>query len=184
MLERTESEVDPRYRYYEREESNCKCQRRTRSHGMARHGKFGKNSWEISLTSESKNHLNDNCFHSAWQASSWIVRFRLVYCGRLLSGALQASLACTGGAGGASFTPSIDFRNVASRNSPAFAIVSKIELWHLDRGIEEQILDLRKLFQERRASPYNTEMYGNTLLHLSKLATLLENETLWHCRRN
>ena len=184
VLGRNESGVNPLYRYSESKEKGCNCQRRTRSHGIVQHENFGKSFWAISLTSERKNHLNDNCSHCAWQVSSWVVRCRLAYCGRLLAGALQASFACTTGAGGASFTPSLIFRNVVTHDSPAFAIINKAEYGYFKYSIEEQIHDLRQVFQERRASPYDIDVYGNTLLHVSKLATFSENKTPWNCRIN
>lgn len=172
-LEKKDGKVHPRYRSSKRKEIECKRERWTRSHGIAQHGRFGKSLWAISLTSKSNNHLDDNCLHSAWQESSWVVHFRLAYCGRLLAGALQASFACTTGAGGASFTPSLNLRNVVAQDSPAFVIVSKTEFEDPDRRFESQIHDLRKLFEERRASPYDIDANGNTLVHVSKPARLL-----------
>ena len=104
------------------------------------------------------------------------MRFRLAYCSRLLAGALQASLACTVGAGGASFTPSLDFRNVVAHDSPGFALINKIEYGDHARRIEKYIHDLRQLFQERRASPYDVDVDSNTLLHVSKSALPLGNK--------
>ena len=169
MLDRTDNTEHTRYRHSKRKETKYKCQRRARSHDIAHYGKLGKSLWAISLTSESKSPRDDNCLHSAWQASSWAVHFRLAYCGRLLAGVLQASFACTTGAGGASFTPSLNFRNiVAHHDSPAFALVSRVGYEDFDAEI------VRKIFQNRQASPYDIDVNGNNLLHVSKSATLVD----------
>ena len=81
------------------------------------------------------------------------------------------------GAGGASLTPSLNFRNVVAHDSPGFAIIDKTKCGDHACRLEEHIYDLRQLFQERRASPYDIDVHGNTLLHVSKSAMLLENKT-------
>ena len=88
---------------------------------------------------------------------------------------MQASFACTMGAGGASLTPSLSFRNVVAHDSPAFAIMSNFKSGNLDcRRVDKEFQDLRQLFQERRASPYDVNVDGNTLLHVSIIVRFLK----------
>ena len=103
------------------------------------------------------------------------MRFRLAYRGRLLAGVLQASFACTTGAGGASFSPSLNFRNVVGyHNSPTFVTVARIGYEDFENDVQEAIENIRQMFQERQASPYDIDVNGNTLLHVSKAATLVD----------
>jgi hypothetical protein len=94
-----------------------------------------------------------------------------------LNGVLKTSFTVTRSAGGCSISPSIHFRPTVPRCSPAFALLDgikdhyhyRLEVSELkDPGafMEETLLSLKKAFTERRASPYDTDPDGNTLLYV------------------
>ena len=119
--------------------------------------------------------MRRNRSHSryACHASSWGVSLRLGYCGRLLAGVLQASFFCTKGAGGMSLSPSLNFRGVVASDSPAFSLINnlrpsiKLSADGWVSHVEERLQDLRRIFDERRASPYDIDIDGNTLIHVN-----------------
>ena len=90
-----------------------------------------------------------------------------------MAGVLQASFLCTKGAGGMSLSPSLSFRGVVASDSPAFSLINNLRQcveFSADEWVshvEGQLQELRRIFDEGRASPYDIDIHGNTLIHVS-----------------
>jgi hypothetical protein len=90
------------------------------------------------------------------------------------------------GAGGSSLNPPISIRGLVDPGSPAFRLV-KGEFWpkfvttkDYCQRMEYVVENLRKLFEEGRASPTSTDEDGCTLLHVSRMPAFsltLRNKT-------
>ena len=98
----------------------------TRAYSVTQQRSLGKSSWVASLATEKMMRRNRSYPRYACHASSWGVRLRLGYCGRLLAGVLQASFFCTKGAGGMSLAPSLSFRGIVASDSPAFSLIDNL----------------------------------------------------------
>lgn len=160
----------------------CSIQRSSRQYPSLRNSNSIQKSWLASMHSENSTHTDD-CPHSAWAESSWSLKFRLAYCGRLLARAVEASVSFTKGAGGLSLSPTMRLRCLVAYDSPAFALISEPfweepswEPWEKPVGemsandieavVNQRVQSLRQMFQERKASPYDMNIHGQTLLHV------------------
>jgi hypothetical protein len=104
---------------------------------------------------------------------------------RVLSTALELSIAWRSGAGGLSISPNITFRPMVDENtSPVFRLLhlfssridnifsSSYELtWDNDHRIMKQLIysttnNILKLYRERKCLPYEVGEYGESALHL------------------
>lgn len=91
-------------------------------------------------------------------------------CNRFLSYAVDVSLTITTGAGGFAISPNLAFRAIVS-DSPAFElIVDAIQSFRCQGGGLGLLKNLRvtlfRLFQEGKASPTDTDVYGDTIFHV------------------
>lgn len=149
----------------------CRLQTSSQQYSSSRYGNFRKTSWTVSLHSANTNH-HRGCPHSSLVESSWSLKFRLAYCSRLLARAVQASISLTKGAGGTSLSPNMTFRCLVADDSPAFALMRHPWSWNISVNdietlVNQQVRSLRQMFQDHKASPYDIDLCGNTLLHVS-----------------
>lgn len=106
-------------------------------------------------------------------------------CGAFLAGALEASISITRGAGGLSISPNLRCARLVSRDSPAFKLVDDLSqkfyvLTPEDMGGLEALVDisihgLALLFRDGKASPYDVDPEGGTLLHVRVLCFTISN---------
>jgi len=121
-----------------------------------------------------------HCPRAAWEVAVSDINFRLSFCSLTLKRKLQLSMALSSLNGSElQIKPNLKIRRVVSVSSPAFQLLNGYRFWGLE-GLEaddripfiERIGDeLLRLFQERRATPYDRLEDGSTLLHVSYRAT-------------
>ena len=100
------------------------------------------------------------------------VGFTLSYCGSLLAGAVRFMYYTTSGAGGWSISRSIRFFHVVPFDSPAFALLNMTIPANASAEDAQAVLDvtiqkIQWLMDEKKASPFDVDPDGNTLLHVS-----------------
>ena len=150
----------------------CSCKFRTDSQKYSRsqYGNSRATSWTFSLNSANIDHRHD-CPHSSWAESSWRLNFRLAYCSRLLARAVQTSISFTKGSGGMSLSPTMKLRCLVAHDSPGFALIREPLPWEMsvndiETVVSQRVQNLRQMFQDRKASPYDVDLAGNTLIHV------------------
>lgn len=148
----------------------CRLQTSSQQYSSSQNGNSRKTLLTVSLHSANTNH-HRGCPHSSLVESSWSLKFRLAYCSRLLARAVQTSISLTKGAGGTSLSPNMTFRCLVADDSPAFALMRDPWTWNksvndIETVVNQRVQSLRQMFQDRKASPYDIDMYGNTLLHV------------------
>ena len=141
--------------------------------------------WKVIFETESTSH-HPTCGLFASSASSNMARVRMKSCGAFLAGAIEASISIVRGAGGLSISPALQCARVVPRYSPAFELVdglgmylrkcmypgtgareSKVSLCgRLEALLDIRIHELAHLFRDGKASPYDVDLQGNTLLHV------------------
>ena len=125
---------------------------------------------------ESMSH-HHTCHVSASSSSTTVAKFRMKRCGTFLAGAIEASMSITRGAGGFSISPGLRFAHVVPANNPAFELLYRLRDMHfvpgqtisiveLELSLETGVQDLTRLFRDGKASPYDVDLQGNTLLHV------------------
>ena len=108
-------------------------------------------------------------------------RFRLTSCGKNLARAIEASISIKRGAGGSSINPVLQCAYVV-HNKAAFQLIDlrffddldgvpviytpSYKLRDLEMWLDTRIRELERLFQAGKASPYDVDLEGNTLLHV------------------
>lgn len=102
-------------------------------------------------------------------------------CGAFLAGALEASISITRGAGGLSISPNLRCARLVSRDSPAFKLVDHLYpefyvmspkyMGELEALLDTSIHGLALLFRDGKASPYDVDLEGRTLLHVRVLVS-------------
>lgn len=137
--------------------------------------------WKVVFERVCINH-HRTCPLFASPASTTTAKIRIKNCGDLLAGAIEASVSIIRGAGGSAISPVLQCARVVSQNNPAFALVSlkyNFPAFYLSlngrkiRSIREwqshlkiNIQQLARMFCDGRASPYDVDLNGNTLLHV------------------
>ena len=131
--------------------------------------------WKFLFETESMNH-HPACYLFASASSTTVAKFGLKRCGVLLSGAIEASIAITRGAGGLSINPGLRCAHVVPANNPAFQLLFRLQnrfdtgpesnIGEVESSMETSIQDIARLFREGKASPYDVDLQGNTLLHV------------------
>ena len=120
--------------------------------------------------------------------STTVAKLCMKRCGAFLSGAIEASISITRGAGGFSIIPGLRCAHVVPENNPAFELVARLGIifWdnfpaidanEVELSLETGIQDLVRLFDDGKASPYDVDIEGNTLLHV-RLMFALNNQSL------
>ena len=80
----------------------------------------------------------------------------------LLNKAVELGFNSSSGAGGISLAPNLRVISVMTNQNPAMAL-----LWLRRSDLKDIIVELRKLFVEGRASPFDVDEYGCNLIHVS-----------------
>ena len=155
--------------------AGCACRYRSKSqqYSKSQASNSRTTSWNISIHLANRNHDRD-CPHSACVETSWSMRLSLAFCSKFLTRAVEASLSLTRGAGGTALSPKLQSRCLVSDDSPAFVLAS--EAFHIPRNVSfeymkmvvsQRVQILRQMFQDGKASPYDVDIHGNTLLQVS-----------------
>jgi hypothetical protein len=97
---------------------------------------------------------------------------KYTYCSKALGNSITVAISITRGAGRFAISPSLQFRAVVSRDSPAFALLSHESAYRTSGKDVEKCADLilkqmYQLFQEGKALPTDILSDGRTLLHVS-----------------
>ena len=155
-----------------RQRCSCKLYPESSYFGMTSYRK-----WKFIFETQSMSH-HPTCHLFASSPSTTVARFRIKRCGAFLAGALEASISITRGAGGSSISPNLRCARLVSWDSPAFKLVRDLEMQFYpppeDMGKLEASLDMRihglaLLFHNGKASPYDVDLEGSTLLHVRVL---------------
>lgn len=100
---------------------------------------------------------------------------RLSYSGPLLAGALLISMSMTRGSGGFSISPTLAFSPTVPHDAPAFKAVECLTFskstsaFDMEAAFEFRKQELSRLYGDRKASPYDLDEFGNTVLHVRLL---------------
>ena len=130
--------------------------------------------WRFQLEAESSSH-GRGCSQDTDGKTISVLRLCVRSCGALLIGAVEASISITRGSGRLSISPSLQFSYVVPRNNPAFQLVNTAERpfelpcenaseW--EAFLQTRLNAIRQLFCAGKASPYDVDLDGNTLLHV------------------
>ena len=102
-------------------------------------------------------------------------RLSIGVCGALLRGAAEATFSITRGAGGFSISRALHCMRVVDDSTKTFTLVGsldkdcpyacRIEVW--EYRLNRRIQEIECLFREGQATPYDVDLEGNTLLHVS-----------------
>ena len=100
------------------------------------------------------------------------MRFRLAFCSKFLARAVQASVSLTTGAGGTALSQNLRLKCLVPYDSPAFALIKQpfpndMTFDDLKIVASQRVQILRQMFQDGKASPYDVDIDGDTLLHVS-----------------
>lgn len=98
---------------------------------------------------------------------------------RLISAAIIVSFSLETGAGGRSISPRVTLRPVVDREvSPTFRIMDLLNwcssyklFWQKSTGLMLQVMEafmdrIIRLYESRKSSPWDTNIYGHTVLHI------------------
>ena len=133
--------------------------------------------WKFLFETESISHHPD-CYLFAISSSTNVANIGLKRCGALLSGAIEATISITRGAGGYSISTGLRCAYVVPASNPAFKLLYRlhevyrsyalygINIKKVKLSLETGIQDLARLFRDGKASPYNVDLDGKTLLHV------------------
>lgn len=110
------------------------------------------------------------CMHSLKRKTRWIPTLLLWAQPSILSRAVQASITVTRGAGGLSISPKLTFSPIVPSNSPVFqvfTVASRIDGYYDVRThLYTIVKTLERLFDKGKASPYDRDEQGDSLLHV------------------
>ena len=128
--------------------------------------------WKFIFETESMNHPPACCLFAS-SSSTTVAKIGVKRCGGFLSGAIEASISITRGAGGLSINPGLRCAQVVPANNPAFELVFRLRnnfdmgnIGEVESSLETGIQSLARLFRDGKASPYDVDLEGNTLLHV------------------
>lgn len=168
----------------EKRRQKCSCKLRHNSTQTSYFGMTSYSKWKFIFETQSMSH-HPTCHLFASSPSTTVARFRMKRCGAFLTGALEASISITRGAGGLSISPNLRCARLVTRDSPAFKLFDDL-CWDFlglspgDMGELEALLDisihgLALLFRDGKASPYDVDLEGGTLLHVRVLCFTMSN---------
>ena len=149
----------------------CRYSSRSQQYSKWQASNSKTTSWNFSIHSANRNHDRD-CPHSACVETSWSMRLSLACCSKFLARAVEASLSLTRGAGGTALSPNLQLRCLVPYDSPAFALMGEqypesMTFDDIKIVASQRVQRLRNMFQDGKASPYDVDIGGNTLLHVS-----------------
>ena len=148
-----------------------------------RFGQMSSLKWKSMIELESTSH-HRTCSLVASSTATTMAKVRIKRSGALLAGAIEASITITRGAGGLSISPTLRYAHVVPRDSVLFELVSPRGVYSyrlptsasgrsrsmknsdLESSLEISIRGLVGLFRDGKASPYDVDIEGNTLLHV------------------
>ena len=183
--------------------ARCNCQLKhlgsgSQSSSKSSHFEIAPNPrWKFKFQTESSSH-HRTCplFRDAVRTT--VARLSIGSCWTLLAGAIQASISVTRGAGGFSISPSLQCAYVVSPDSAHFELVSLLGVIN-NESIktvndwqafwQNRLSEIEQLFHNRKASPYDVDLCGNTLLHVRFSKTQYfwnpaRTDTLIGCKRH
>jgi hypothetical protein len=138
--------------------------------------------WPIYLSRTQTKVHNSRCPYSKTEDTVSDLNIRFSMCSVALRRKAQIALAISRGAGISSLSPALKTFRVVDRKSPAFRLVASFErrigpdpspsAW------EKPAQALYMLFETRAASPHDRLPDGQTLLHVSSEAVLLEEDLI------
>ena len=134
-------------------------------------------SWILKFGTESMSH-HHSCPLFPKSANTTEARIRLTSCGKFLARAIEASISIKRGAGGSSISPVLQCAYVGHDKAalqlidlkflePYYSGMYHDELRHVEESLNSRIQKLQRLFEAGKASPYDVDLEGNTLLHVS-----------------
>ena len=134
--------------------------------------------WRFIYETESMSH-HHACPFAVSSSSTTLAKFRIKRCGAFLSGAIEVSISITRGAGGFSISPGLRCAHVVPHDNPAFQLIYRLgndicialqtytpTIDEIKLSLETGIQDLARLFRDGKASPYDVDLSGITLLHV------------------
>ncbi len=135
-----------------------------------------KPEWKLKIETQSSSHYR-SCPFFATSAKTHTARICIKSCGVFLAGAIEVSIAIKRGAGGLSIGPKLQCAQVVPHDSPAFRLIEfdQVLFWHncpinnmtqWDAFLHSKIKGLESMFSAGKASPYDVDLNGNTLLHV------------------
>ena len=148
-----------------------------------RFGRMSNSKWKSMIELESTSH-HRTCPLFENLGNTTRAKFRIKRSGALLAGAVEASITITRGAGGLSISPALRCAHVVPRDSLLFELVNPRGVYSyrlptspsgrsrsmknsdLESSLEISIRGLVGLFRDGKASPYDVDIEGNTLLHV------------------
>lgn len=155
-----------------------------------------KEAWNFVLYSKSVDHHHRCPVYNNETEHERVLGFNVSYCGTLLAATVKASVSMTRGAGGSAISPTLSFCPVMPSNAENFALFEGV-FSSFDNVLDEVTKDkwqeffdmrvqrLQRLYSERKASPYDVDQDGNTVLHVCMsdvLSCRLLNATQKACR--
>lgn len=158
----------------------CSCKLKPRSF---RFGLSSKYKWKLVFETKATSH-HRTCPLFLISTSTATTTLRVASCGTFLAGAVEASISIIRGAGGFSISPVLRSAHVVPRDSPAFALIkrhapkeSRIlrSKRKLDELLDADIHEIELLFRAGKASPYDVDLEGNTLLHVRVTVFCMRN---------
>lgn len=164
----------------------CGCKLNPKSAGF----KAMLEGWGFSFETESFGH-HRTCPSFAPPARTTVATIRMGSFWTLLTGAIEASIAITRGAGGLSISPNLQCAYVVLDDSPAFSLIESIwkkwlshttyqprryrSIGELNARLDSKIHELEQLFRAGRASPYGVTLARDTLLQRVRVIMFLTN---------
>lgn len=158
---------------------NCKARYRDSSNREAlsiwRYGRFLGHKWRYQSGIFSTESHDLTCPLYPDSPAVITVRLSMRICGALLKDAAEASFSIIRGAGGFSISPMLHCQRIVDEQEGAFGLVKsywvEIKFAKSAKDLEDtttrKIQEIKQLFQKRQATPYDVDIRGRTLLHVS-----------------
>jgi len=140
--------------------------------------------WPVLLSRKRTTTHESHCRHAAWEVAVTDVNIRLSLCSLALKRRLHLSMVLSYPKWSElQIKPELKIRRVVSASSPAFQLLNRLSFHGLNADdciylSKRAAGELLRLFQERKATPYDRLEDGSTLLHVSRRTpTFLERPT-------
>lgn len=150
-----------------------------------------KGAWNLMLFSNSVDHHHKCPVYNETKHER-MLGFNLSYCGTLLAAKVKASLSITRGGGGLAISPTLSFCPIVPTTAENFELFAHnvkhsflVTNDELHEDFDMPVQRLQRLYSERKASPYDVDQDGNTVLHVCMSVVLscrLLNATQKACR--
>jgi hypothetical protein len=135
--------------------------------------------WPIVFSQNQTIAHGSHCPYAAWEQALTDINVRLSFCSRALKRKFHLSIALLlSHGGGVQIAPTLTVRRIVSSDSPGFQLMKKrLAFQTKPKGFGQSIAnELLRLFQERKATPYDRLEDGTTFLHVRRriLTSLVE----------